>query len=446
MILVRFSSIKRCKGGSLHNDRFIILIFPQITKNRYKQTSQSIYKLLTRQRASQKLRLVAEGQDDAVSVASMSTLDEILKSNLLLNKPRSIRGDVRLDDMINTPRISEGDEMEEDDMPGMNDLNKGEPTRDLKATRDENTRENMCDVGVETQREMAKVTLECGLQVGGYDVDAQTYIGSDFWDDLDKVKYSTEDMVPHDPVEESSPIPILHHISIPILKVSATTPIQTDDVLSIPDYLGQADTSLDATQSVIMEGDEGPTQSVILEGDEEEEEVKARIIADDEDTLSSSSSSSRRDRFFSSSSSSSSSSDDEKKKKKKNKNKEDKQKKKKKKKTSVSSLNSDDDDDKKKKKKDKKKKKIRDSEISSLSGGDSEEDKDKLNEFGVRVKKENAVYSKGHVVLARWEDEGWYFRGKIVSPTKEGYIVEDNAGNREDIDTKHILLDEQVCQ
>ena len=48
------------------------------------------------------------------------------------------------------------------------------------------------------------------------------------------------------------------------------------------------------------------------------------------------------------------------------------------------------------------------------------------------------------MVLARWADEGWYFRGKIASPSPGGHVVQDNAGNKEDIDNKHILVDEQV--
>lgn len=141
---------------------------------------------------STKLRLVAEGQDDVGSV--VSTLDEILKSNLLLNKPSSIdeeNGDMLLDDMINTPRVSQNnedtvkDKLEDvdedvDEDTQFNDLNKGSSPKTRKT--------QYADVGVETQA-MAKVTLECGLQVGGYDVDAQTHISNDFWDDLDKVKY-----------------------------------------------------------------------------------------------------------------------------------------------------------------------------------------------------------------------------------------------------------------
>lgn len=82
----------------------------QITKNRYKQCAGAIYQQVTRQRNSHRLRLVAEGSrardDDVMSVAS--TLDEILKSNLLLNKPKSITGgEEKLDDIVSTPRVPE---------------------------------------------------------------------------------------------------------------------------------------------------------------------------------------------------------------------------------------------------------------------------------------------------------------------------------------------------
>ncbi|KAL5264641.1 hypothetical protein ACHWQZ_G005654 [Mnemiopsis leidyi] len=388
---------------------FIILLFTgerliasrhdviKITKNRYKQTSQAIFKQLSRQRSSQRLRLVAEGQecnqgDDTMSVAS--TLDEILKSNLLLNKPSSVSGDgTKLDDMLNTPRLSEVAEEEDGGLEGkLNDLNLSEDGSDTGEDFGDVTPParhiTQCDVAVETQQEMAKVTLECGLQVGGYDVDAQTHISNDFWEDLDKMKYSSEEIIhPSEILVRDELIPFFPHINIPVLKVSATTPIQTDDILSVPD-IHDLTRDADSAQSVVLEGEE---QHSVAIGGRDDDDVTvvtydAKIVQDDDDTLSSSSSSSSR---RSRSSSSSSSSDNKVENKKKN--------------------------------------------------GVTTKD------MSVVKKEENSVvaFSKGLVVLARWADEGWYFRGKIVEPTKTGYLVEDNAGHTEDIDHKHVLVDEQ---
>ena len=298
----------------------------------------------------------------------------------------------KLDDMLDTPRLSEVAEEELDELQAkLNDLDVSEdeelaarePSRDVTQSRDVTPRNitQSRDVAVETQQEMAKVTLECGLQVGGYDVDAQTHISTDFWDDLDRMKYSNEDIIhPSEILVDDKLIPVLPQINIPVLKVSATTPIQTDEVLSVPDLQDLAK-GADSTQSVVMEGDE---QSFTLEGKEEDDvtEVTAKIV-DDDDTLSSSSSSSSSSKhsrnFFS-------------------------------------------------------------------SDSDSEKDVKKKKPEGKPEKKEDsgAGFSKGLVVLARWSDEGWYFRGKIVEPSKGGYIVEDNGGHVEDIDHRHILVDEQV--
>ena len=332
-----------------------------------------------------------------MSVAS--TLDEILKSNLLLNKPSSVPGDgTKLDDMLNTPRLSEV--VEEEDDGGLerrlNDLNLSEDGSDGGGDIDDVTPParniTQCDVAVETQQEMAKVTLECGLQVGGYDVDAQTHISNDFWEDLDKMKYSNEEIIhPSEILVRDELIPVLPQINIPVLKVSATTPIQTDDILSVPD-LHDLTKDADSTQSVVMEGEE--QQSVAMGGRDDDDVTvvtyDAKIVQDDDDTLSSSSSSSSKSKRSRSSLSSNSSSDDEVDNKKKN--------------------------------------------------GVITKERSVVN------KNEHAVatFSKGLVVLARWSDEGWYFRGKIVEPTKTGYLVEDNSGHTEDIDHKHVLADEQV--
>ena len=93
---------------------------------------------------------------------------------------------------LKAPLVEESDEEEESLSP--RDIRKApnKITNKTRGRRDDVTMETRpatresCDVAVET-REMAKVTLECGSQVGGYDADVQTHISADFWDDLDKV-------------------------------------------------------------------------------------------------------------------------------------------------------------------------------------------------------------------------------------------------------------------
>ena len=276
------------------------------------------------------------------------SLDEILKSNLLLNKPMSVIGEERkLDDMLQSPRM-----LEVTSLPDEDDTNDSDDELPPDATVSDVAEE-------ESAPKMAKVTLECGSQVGGYDADSQTHISNDFWEDLDKVKYDNEEMVHESEIlvgGEMIPV-VVPQIRIPVLKVSATTPIQTD-VLSIPDY---------TARSLILEDKD----SVLVNGKEDS-------------TLSSASS----EGFFGSS-------DDE---------------------PTTSS----------------KKKNVKRKEIS----GDM---KKKVSE-----ESQSEEIPEGNIVLARWADEGWYFRGKVVEKNKKGYVVQDNGGHREEINLKHILSDDKV--
>ena len=270
------------------------------------------------------------------------SLDEILKSNLILNKPMSVIGeDAKLDQMLDSPWINDITNLSDNDLNG--DSNEGS-NEDLDENEDEHFDKGL-DEDLDVQSEvcemtqMAKVTLECGLQVGGYDADAQTHISNDFWDDLEKVKYCKEDMVHESEIlvsGEMVPV-ILPQIDIPVLKVSTTTPIQTD-VLSI------------SNQSV------GDDQSVAFE-----ENVDNTLSCDE---------------FF---------------------------------------------------------------ESTEPTASSYDQEVNKNNAIG-----EEGVHMEGEVVLARWNDDGWYFRGKIVERRTGGFLVEDNGGIKEEIDLEHVFFNDKV--
>ena len=50
----------------------------------------------------------------------------------------------------------------------------------------------------------------------------------------------------------------------------------------------------------------------------------------------------------------------------------------------------------------------------------------------------------GEEVLARWPDDGWYYRGTIHEPAGDSYFVEDSVGNMEEIARQNIISDEDV--
>ena len=76
-------------------------------------------------------------------------------------------GDAKLDDMINTPRISEIEEEDEaGSVTGEEQITHENEAKEKITPENEatETRVTQCDVGVETQREMAKVWIMDGYK------------------------------------------------------------------------------------------------------------------------------------------------------------------------------------------------------------------------------------------------------------------------------------------
>ena len=319
---------------------FIVLLFTgerlmasrhdliKITKHRYTNTAQIIFSQLQRSRDAGRCRLVADDYNDDM-VSATSTLDEILKNNMLLNKTSTINGSEFGDaekSIVKSETRSKADENRND-----------KHTSPIPEAR-------YVDASVETQN-IIKVTLECGLQIGGENADTQTHISNEFWDELDKVKYKDfeKKVFPSEILLDSQYLPVLPQVDVPVLKVTK----ENDD--------GFDDESV-ASQSVEVEG---------KEEDNANEMHSVKVVnsdkGDDDISLSSSSS---------------------------------------------SSLDSTDTE---------LQQQSEEKDVSSLVPGD--------------------------MVLARWSDEGWYFRGQIKSKTKTGYIVKDNNGDEEDIALANILVD-----
>ena len=65
-----------------------------------------------------------------------------------------------------------------------------------------------------------------------------------------------------------------------------------------------------------------------------------------------------------------------------------------------------------------------------------------MSAFALEMRKSLPPLHVGEEVLARWSDEGWYYRGTVKQSCGDGsYFVEDSVGDLEKIWREDILTD-----